>query len=172
MILQFIFSAKTLDPFGDFTFSHAPPSPHFAHPSPAPNPRTALLNACGATSPGFCICPSVESNANAYRIHTVQYTVVPSVVIQAGKGRCKRPPRASHGPVSNNHAVRPRARMPSTARRVDSIRPLHLDSFRIGILRLSIRQLSASDGRGAWLSCMDTAALHARARAGGFKQAG
>ncbi len=74
------------------------------------------------------------------------------------------PPWTSHGPVSNNHAVRPRARMPSTARRVDSIRPLHLDSFRIGILRLSIRQLSASDGRGAWLSCMDTAALHARAR--------
>ena len=62
--------------------------------------------------------------------------------------------------------------MPSTARRVDSIRPRHPDSFRIGILRLSIRQLSASDGRGAWLSCMDTAAPHARARAGGFKQAG
>ncbi len=62
--------------------------------------------------------------------------------------------------------MRPRARMPHTARRVDSIRPLHPDSFRIGILRLSNRQLSASDGRVpgclAWtppLSC----AAHRRA---------
>lgn len=70
--------------------------------------------------------------------------------------------------VSNNYVVRPN---PAANRELHgSIPSAYLSNFRIGILSLSIRQLSTSDGMGLYLALLQKHRSHSCA-AVSFKRA-
>ena len=167
MIIPPFFSPKHLILSAIFR-SRVPRLPTLCTSKPdAPNPRTALLNALRSHIHG--VPYMTIGRMRMHTEYTVQYyTVVPSIVIQGWR----RPPlRSPLWPVSNNHAVRPRARMPSTARRVDSIRPRTLTASALAYCAcLSDNYPRRMEGVPGCLAWTPPLLMRVRARAVSSKQ--